>query len=90
MIHTIGISFNLIIVRIKRGVALGDEHGPDSMQVSVPLQFRSRQPQFTAADIELPAAGLDTLDPRQEIERVLQGETTDVTTTMDNKVKWAV
>lgn len=60
MIHTVGISFNLIIVRIKQGIAIGDERGPDSMQVSVPLQFRSRQPPLTVTDVEPAAAGLES------------------------------
>ncbi|KAI0085804.1 hypothetical protein BDY19DRAFT_895916 [Irpex rosettiformis] len=87
MIHTVGISFNLIIVRIKRGIALGNERGPDSMQVSVPLEFRSRQLQFTAADTEMGPVDLDT---RGDMSCVTPGGTTDVATPVDNKVKWAV
>ena len=87
MIHTVGISFNLIIVRIKQGIAIGDERGPDSMQVSVPLQFRSRQLPLTTADVEPVAPDLEV---RGGLSRVLHEETTEVVTPVDNKVKWAV
>ena len=43
MVITVGISFNLIIIRVDKGVAVGETYVDSQPMTSIPLSFRSNQ-----------------------------------------------
>jgi hypothetical protein len=86
MIHTVGISFNLIIIRIHEGVAAGGEQRENNSQVTAPLHFRSRQLNTTELASE---AGLASLEDREE-RRSSQSMPVDHVKATGTRVQWAV
>lgn len=103
MIHTVGISFNLIIVRINQGISIGDAHridanasnGRTSTSDTVPsLQFRTRQTTQFSSVAEIDTDGCEDAGERQPGAEtrvpVSKKESTGMTTGIDNRLQWAV
>ena len=89
MVITVGISFNLIIIRVDQGIAVGETTYVNT-QPSIPLQFRSQQRQQDSSGKNLEVMVSSEVEHDREFSGYGKETVSVGSTGLNSKPRWDV
>lgn len=89
MVVVVGISFNLIIIRVDKGIAVGGTYVPTTQATSIPLKIRTGRSTQGSNGVEVMISrDVDLEGPEQNIVRVGNSDGASIRSTEPAKNGW--